>query len=134
MPIKKFFKYCILFILISIIALFATGFGLGRYVNYKTSKIYSEYMRTLKEDFKKGVSLEEVKKKYSKYGAEFISLECSEDVFNELACPEDFRTHISIPLEGNIILGEGYVLIYLYFTKHKKLDGYELYVGYDRFH
>ena len=134
MPMKKIFKYCTLFILISIIALFAGGFGLGRYVNYKTSKIYSEYMRRLKEDFKKGASLEEVKKKYPKYGAKFISLECSEGVFNELACPGAFRTHISIPLEVNIVLGEGNVLIYFYFTNEKKLDDYELYVGYDRFH
>ena len=131
---KKVFRYCILFILISIIALFATGFGVGRYVNYKTSKIYSEYMKILKEDFKKGIPLEEVKEKFSKYGAKFISLECSEGVFSKDSCPDDFRTQLSIPLEGNILLGKGGILIYFYFTKEKELDGYELYVDYDRFH
>jgi hypothetical protein len=131
---KKIVKYCILFILILIIALFAIGFGLGRYVNYKTSKIYTEYMKTLKEDFNKGISLEEVKEKFPEYGAKFTSLECSEGVFSKDSCPDDFRTFISIPLEGNIILGEGGILIYFYFTKEKKLDDYELYVDYDRFH
>jgi hypothetical protein len=131
---KKVLTYCIFFILISIIALFAIGFGVGRYVNYTTSKIYTEYMRTLKEDFKKGISLEEVKEKFPKYGAKFISLECSEGVFSKDSCPDDFRTYISIPLEGNIILGEGGILIYFYLSKERKLDGYELYVDYDRFH
>jgi len=131
---KRALKYFLIFIVTSITFLFAIGYGVGRYENYKTAKIYSEYMHVLERDFKMGISLEDVKEQYPKYGAKFIGLECSEGVFNEYSCPDEFRTHISIPLEGNIILGEGHVLIYCYFTKENKLDSYELYVGYDRFH
>ncbi len=130
----KSIKYCVFFLASSIILLFAIGFGVGQYVNYKTSKIYTEYMNALKQDFKNGILLEEVKTKFAKYGAEFISLECSEGVFSKDSCPDEFRTHISIPLEGNLILGEGGVDIYFYFTKGKKLSSYEHYVDYYRFH
>ncbi len=130
---KKILKYSAFCIVILFIAIVAIGFGVDRYVNYNTSKIYAEYMSKLKEDFKKGISLEEVKEKYPKYGVKLISLECSEGVFKG-TCPDEFRTHISIPLEGNLILGEGGILVYFYFTKEKKLINYELFVDYDRFH
>ncbi len=131
---KKIFAYCVFLLAISIILLVAVGFGVGQYVNYKASKIHTEYMNVLNQDFTKGISLEEVKAKFPKYGAEFNCLECSEDNFSKDSCPDEFRTHISIPLEGNLILGEGGVYIYFYFTKDKKLSSYEHYVDYHRFH
>jgi hypothetical protein len=131
---KKIFIYCVFFLAVSICILFAIGFGVGKYVDYQTSSIHAKYTNALKSDFKEGMSLEEAITKFPKYGAKFISLECSDGTFTKNACPDESRTHINIPLKGNFILGEGGVYIDLYFNKNKKLIGCEHYADYHRFH
>jgi len=127
-------KKIIIFILIFLVVSIISWLGLGVYVDSRLESAQNKYARLTEKDFAEGITLDEAKALFPKYGAKFNILECGNEVYSETSCPGSFRTVLVFPLEGNIILGEGYANAYLYFDNDGKFESHELIVFYVRYH
>jgi len=127
---KKISLSIIVLLIASLVALK----GLGLYVDSQLDKAQKKYSQSIQQDFAAGITLEEAKEIFQKYGASFNTLECGDGGYNDTSCPDTFRTSMNFPIEGNVITGAGHANAYLYFNEKGEIVGHELLVDYSRYH